>query len=288
MAQPLIWLLSQPLFWAVIGVVCGPYFFFRGFRLLQRKKLIMDIPRSTVRAAALGTVEVSGKAVGPYTLVAPLSQTECLYYRVTIKTNPKGDLRQKMQELCAPLFLDDGTGTVMIYPEGSELQLQPFCERSEYGKLALTVTGHSIGNPELAQEYCIKPGDTIFVLGTLQENPWAKKDPIAESNELSRIGPGFVSADEADLLRHEAFPCLDPTLPGGVALVSPDQFDLHPPVILMRGQGPFVISADSAREIVAKLSLKSLLYIWGGPAAALWGLWEILSRAGLLGSSFQN
>ena len=35
-------------------------------------------------------------------------------------------------------------------------------------------------------------------------------------------------------------------------------------------------------ELVAKLNLQSLLFIWGGPAAALWGLWEILNRAGLL------
>ncbi|MGA9449095.1 MAG: hypothetical protein WBV26_21810, partial [Candidatus Sulfotelmatobacter sp.] len=92
---------------------------------------------ATVRAAALGRVEVSGRAVGPYTLVAPLSHADCLYYRLAIESNPQGDLRKRIQELCAPLFLDDGTGTLMIYPQGSELLLQPSSERSEYGKLAL-------------------------------------------------------------------------------------------------------------------------------------------------------
>ena len=288
MIRIVIWLLSRRWFWAVISLVFGPYFFCRGFRLLQRKRLIMDIPRSTVRAAALGRVEVSGRAVGPYTLVAPLSHADCLYYRLAIESNPQGDLRKRIQELCAPLFLDDGTGTLMIYPQGSELLLQPSSERSEYGKLALAFTRYSEGSPEFAQEYSIKPGDTIFVLGTLQENPWAKKDPIAECNELSRIGPGFVGLGEADLMRREAFPYLDPTLPAGSALVLRNEFDLHPPVILMQGKGPFVVSTDSQREFVAKLNLKSLVYIWGGPAAALWGLWEILHRAGLLGSPFQN
>ena len=190
--------------------------------------------------------------------------------------------------MCAPLFLDDGTGTLMIYPEGSELQLQPSSERSEYGKLALAASGNFMGAAEFAQEHCIKPGDTIFVLGTLQENPWAKRNPIAESSELSRIGPGFVSEGEADLLRREAYPFLDPTRPSGVALVSSDQSDFHPRVILMRGKGPFLISTDSQRELVAKLNLRSLLYTWGGPAAALWGLWEILRRAGFLESPIQN
>jgi hypothetical protein len=67
--RQVIWLLSHPLFWAALGLVIGPYLFYRGFRLLQRKRLILDIPRSTVRTAAMGGVEVSGKAVGPYTLV---------------------------------------------------------------------------------------------------------------------------------------------------------------------------------------------------------------------------
>jgi hypothetical protein len=279
MSRLIIWLLSQPLFWAALGVVFGPFFFLRGFRLLQRKRLIMDIPRSSVRAAALGRVEIVGKAVGPYTLVSPLSQTDCIYFRVVVESNPKGDLRKKVNALCAPFFLDDGTGKLMIYPEGSELQMQPSSVRSDYGKLALAASGHSAGAPEFAQEYCIRPGDDIFVLGTLQENPWAKVNAFAESTELSRIGPGFVSRDEADLLQHEAFSCLDPALPAGVALQSSDEFDLHPPVILMRGKGPFVISTDSPGQVVAKLYWKSVLYIWGGPAAALWGLWEMLSRA---------
>lgn len=255
----------------------GPYFFFRGFRLLQRRRLIMDTPRSTIRAAALGPVELSGKAVGPYTLVAPLSQCDCLYYRVVVESNPQGDLQDKMRELSAPFFLDDGTGTLMIYPEASELQMPATSDRSEYGRLAVSMVSRSAETPEFSQEYCIRPGDEIFVRGTLRENPWAKRDPVAESSELSRIGPGFVSADEAELLRREAFPALDALLPAR-AVSSEGEFDLHPPVILMKGEGPFVISTESERDLVAKLQWRSLLYIWGGPVIALWGLWRIVSH----------
>jgi hypothetical protein len=242
----------------------------------------MDTPRSNIRSAALGRVEITGKVTGPYTLVAPMSHTDCLYYRLVIESNPQGDLSNSIHEMCAPMFIDDGTGTLMMFPHGSELLLPPCSERSEYGKLALALTRYSEGNPEFAQEYSIKPGDTIFVLGTLRENPWSKKDPVAECNELSRIGPGFVGQGEADLLRREAYPYLNPKLPSGATVASPDKFDFHPPVILMQGDGPFIISTDSQRDLVAKLNLKSFLYIWGGPAAALWGLWEILNRAGLL------
>lgn len=281
MISILIWLLTHPVLWAVIGVVVGPYFFWRGFRLLQRKRLIMDTPRSSIRSAAMGQVEVTGRAVGPYTIVAPLSHTDCFYYRLTIESNPQGDLRKQMRETCAPLFIDDGTGTLMIYPQGAELLMPPSSDRSEYEKLVFSFSRFSEGNPEFAQEYSIKPGDTLFVFGKLQENPWAKKDPISECNELSRIGPGFVGPGEADLLRREAYPYLDAALlPQSTA--TNDDFDLHPPVILMRGQSRFIISKESQRELVVELNWKSLLYIWGGPAAALWGLWEILSRAGVV------
>ena len=59
MIRILIWLLSQPLLWAWVGVILGPYCFWRGFRTLQRKRLILDTPRATVRAAALGLGETS-------------------------------------------------------------------------------------------------------------------------------------------------------------------------------------------------------------------------------------
>ena len=265
MARLLSWLLTQPLLWAGLGIVVGPVLFFRGFRLLQRKQLILDTPRSTVRSAALGSVEMSGKAVGPYTIVSPLSNTDCLYYRVTGKSTSERELvSPKMRELCAPLFLDDGTGTLMIYPEQCELDLAP---------------SFSSADGESSREYCLKAGDPICVRGTLSENPWARKDPVTESGAFSRIGPGFVSAAEADLLRRKYYPNLDPKLPSGSEIASVADFDLHPPVILMKGDGAFVISTRSEREMASNLNWKSIVYIWGGPAATIWALWQILRAA---------
>lgn len=120
--RQLIWLLSHPLSWAALGLVIGPYLFYRGFRLLQRKRLILDIPRSTVRAAAMGGVEVSGKAVAPYTLVSPLSPRDCLYYRVVIRILRKSS-SPIIDRTLRPLFIDDGTGELMICPRGAEMQL---------------------------------------------------------------------------------------------------------------------------------------------------------------------
>lgn len=285
MLRLLVWLLSQPLCWALAGVAGGPYLFFRGFRTLQLKRRIMNTPRSSIRSAAIGPVEVSGTAMGPYTLIAPMSHCECLYYRLVVESNPRGDLGKRIHEMCAPLFLNDGTGTLMIYPQGAELRMSPSCQRAEYGAaVALLATRYSRKIPEFSQEYTIKPGDKVFVLGTILENRWARSC-LTQESDLSRIGPGFVGDAEADLQRRDAFPFLETSVPAGATVQTEEQFDLNPAVMMVKGNGPFIISSDNEHELLTKLGWKSLLCIWGGPLAALVGLWVLLIvRPGLIGS----
>ncbi|HUE50841.1 MAG TPA: hypothetical protein VMO80_00755 [Terriglobales bacterium] len=116
--------------WYVLGVGIGVYLFARGFGLLRQKRLILNIPRSTIRSAAVGLIEVSGKVVGPYTLIAPLSEEECFYYRSVARLSgdsPGGSRGESLAEetLCAPFFLDDGTGRLLIDLRGADMQLIP-------------------------------------------------------------------------------------------------------------------------------------------------------------------
>src|SRR5467141_3751944 len=69
------------LLWCIVGLCAGIFLFFQGFRLLQRRHLILDTPVSKVRRASLGMVELSGLAVGPYTMVSPITERPCYYYR---------------------------------------------------------------------------------------------------------------------------------------------------------------------------------------------------------------
>src|SRR5689334_7989940 len=113
----------------------------------------------------MGPVEIAGKAVGPYTIVPPNRTEDCLcYWRVTeAKT---------VQFVSAPLYLDDGTGKLMISPRALEMSLIPaLLEPGIYG--------------------AVTPGEAIFVLGSLQQNPWAHEKDDPTRAELTRIGPGF-------------------------------------------------------------------------------------------------
>lgn len=277
----LAWLLTQPLFWAAVSVVSGPYIFFLGFQALWQKRQLMNVPISTVEGAAMGLVEISGKAIGPYTVVAPLSKEECLYYRLVVVQDPEKKFSGRVREACAPLYIDDGTGLLMVYASGAELRMNP---SHQLGNLGQATEGYRYGNdPELVQEFSIKPGDQVFIVGTLTENRWTRQ--TERDSEVSRIGPGFVSQAEADLMRCSIFEFLDPTLPSGESPDTNRVFDLNPPAILTKGNGPFFISSDSQLDLLTKLGWKSLLYIWGGPIATLWGLWELLIvRPGWIGS----
>ncbi|HJS97972.1 MAG TPA: hypothetical protein VJ756_02695 [Terriglobales bacterium] len=280
--DPLLRLLNDSLLWGPVGVVLGVYLFFRGFSLLKRKRLVMNTPRSTVRAAALGPVEVSGQATGPYTLIAPLSETECFYYRL-VTTHVKDRNKKQSFEQCAPFFLDDSTGKLLIDPAGAEIQFSPlgtFDSGSlpDYLRHFLVQHGISVADLVKVEEFCIRPEDRIVIFGTLQENPWPQppeQDPVAP------LGPGFLSEVAADL-QHRAVFELHPTGGTRVTQSSSREFDLYPPIILAKGATPFFISTFSQQEMVKNLAFQSALYIWGGPALTLFCSYSVLQRVAML------
>jgi hypothetical protein len=61
---------------------------------------------------------------------------------------------------------------------------------------------------------------------------------------------------------------------------KPEDFDLHPPTVLMKGERErtFFISYRSQRELVAQLAWEATACIWGGPLLTLIGVAYLVSR----------
>jgi hypothetical protein len=284
-------IVRSPALWGCAGVVIGVFLFFRGFPYLKRKRLIENTPTSTVRSAPLGAVEVSGKVVGPYTLISPISESDCFYYRAVARSSSKEDKSTIEETLYAPFFIDDGTGLVLVDPRGAEMELQPFLDQ-EYSPSAgdafirrfLVRRGLSSEFPATLQEYCIRAGDHLFVLGTLRENTGLESAAQCLAAGVGQEAQGFLSEAAADLQRAAAIEAMLP--PGGIVRATPkvrparsEAFDLNPPVVLMKGvKGePFFISWRSERDVIGQLALRSILHIWGGPIVALIGVWLLVN-----------
>ncbi len=196
------------MFYCAIGICAGLYVFFRGFRLLQRRHLILDTPVSKIRSAPMGLVELSGLAVGPYTMVAPITARPCYCYRTFVwewKQSGKNKQWVKVAAECmhVPFFLDDNTAKVMVDPRGADLDLhcdfqQQFCdslfttkeEAPDNVRNFLLRYGVSTTNKIKVEEFCIKPKNALFVLGTLDENPGLEltPEPIHDNEFISLTG----------------------------------------------------------------------------------------------------
>lgn len=202
---------GKTVLYAFIGVFVGIGLFIRGFRVLQRKRLILDTPTSHVRSAAIGLVELNGLAVGPHTLVSPITQRPCFYYRTAVwKEVGSGKNRhweQKIDErFHVPFFLQDETGMVLIDPNGAEMDIH--CDfKAEYNHSMLTTLGVPPRVVEFAgrngvtlddnvrvEEYCLKPRNAMYVLGTLATNtalaPTPVPVPTTSSLTISKLDLG--------------------------------------------------------------------------------------------------
>lgn len=204
---------SGLLVWSLVGFCAGIVLFFYGFRLLQRRRLILDTPFSKIRSASLGMVEISGLATGPYTMLAPITGRPCYYFRTLVwewKQHGRKKDWVKIAGECmhVPFFLDDNTARMLIDPRGADLDLhrdfqEEFCDSffttkdpaPETVRTFLARHGVMTNNKIKVEEFCLKPKNALFILGTVAENNGLEvtPQPLRESEEISSVSLGKFS-----------------------------------------------------------------------------------------------
>ena len=185
-----------------IAIAGGMYFFFLGFQLLARKRLLLATPTSKIRSAALGLVEVNGMAAGPYTMSAPITGKPCFLYRTAAWQQREGKKQEwekvADETLHLPFFIDDSTGQVLVEPLGADLDLHRDF-REEYAvsffssnlddvppRVSVFLARHGIVPDRRLriEERSIKPEDALFIAGTLTENPGVQVRPFSTRGDL--------------------------------------------------------------------------------------------------------
>jgi hypothetical protein len=192
------------------AIVGGLYFFFLGFQLLARKRLLASTPNSRIRSAALGLVEINGRATGPNTMPAPATGRPCFLYHTIAWQKPEGksDWKKVADEtLHLPFFVDDTTGKMLIEPLGAELDLERDFQEEYATSLFFSsddiplrvrsfLARHTVSYDRSLRvaEYVIKPDDALFVAGTVTENPGVELRP-RHSETLHQNSASIPGAD---------------------------------------------------------------------------------------------
>jgi hypothetical protein len=185
-----------------VAIAGGLYFFFVGFHLLERKRLLLSTPTSRIRSAALGLVEINGMAAGPYTMPAPITGKPCFLYQTTAWQQRDGKKQEwekvADETLHLPFFIDDSTGQLLIEPLGADLDLHHDF-REEYGasffssnlddvppRVSVFLSRHGIvpARRVRIEERSIKPEDALFIAGTLTENPGVQVRPFSLRSDV--------------------------------------------------------------------------------------------------------
>lgn len=193
--------------WAGIGAVVGVVLFVRGFQMLRVKRLILNTPASKVRSASMGLVEITGLAKGPSTIPAGITGEPCYYYRAIIwQLRQSGKSEEWKQVACeslyVPFFVEDATGELLIDPQGADFDIERnFKEEFDASFFSsgrnmlpenvanfLARNGISFNENTRVEEYCVKPDNPLFILGTLctDSNPetWDPAPHIASGTSL--------------------------------------------------------------------------------------------------------
>src|SRR5262245_7698703 len=119
--MPSIWALGS-----IAAVGGGTWAFVHGFRSLRVQRLIQDTPTAKVRSMAMGMVELEGALTSRSRTNAPFSNADCVWWEVELQTirsgkGPRQWTTVHRERSGHPFYLDDGTGTALIYPQDAQV-----------------------------------------------------------------------------------------------------------------------------------------------------------------------
>jgi len=259
---------------SALAVGTGALAFVHGFRSLRLQQLIRDTPTAKVRSLAMGIVELQGTLSSRSRTRAPFSDRDCVWWEVELQT-----LRQSNKGLktwntvhreCSghPFYVDDGTGTALIYPQGAEIKAGDVVseETSGFGvpepyasfmeSRALAMRHLWVVGPMRFLERSLSEGHAVFVLG--------RAEPRARSVE--------VSMDE-DALKATGTDAV------GARYVR--EHDGRCMAVIRKGrQDPVLLISDrSEKSMTMEYGLKAFGGLVGGPLLAMFGLWCLVELA---------
>ncbi len=162
----------------VVAVIMFRYAFY----FLQLKRRIENTPTSRIRSVAMGMVEVKGCALRRYALVSPMTQTPCVFYRLT-KYRRQRNNQWRVSSVSSsdniPFLVEDDTGRIEVDPAGCRVSAGTKQE-GRPGQVGFALsTGDS---DDKWVEEVIVDGTLLYVLGYAALKREDRTKPAAKKN----------------------------------------------------------------------------------------------------------
>lgn len=202
----------------VLLALAGGWFVRRGFRRWRQRTRIKNTPTESVQALSIGPSQIKGTVVTEDRdpLPAPFTEEECVVVKYEVKesTDSSGDNwnTKAIETVFRPFYIDDGTGSVLVEPHDKttfELDSDGWTETyvdslskgperikefvREHPELSFPGDGVGQIKDRKYRQKIIKPGDSVYVFGTVQ--PREQSGGHAASNE-DRLVVKKVEDDE--------------------------------------------------------------------------------------------
>ena len=178
-------ILLHPVIMVPVGVALGGWIFRKGLQGLRDGIAVANTPNAKVASAAVGLVELHGRAVTAEPLQAAITGRPCVWWDVTVSLwYEDSDRNHQWRQVAARyggridvIELEDDTGRVPVWLKGANRLLTSQSWRSS--KSALPARGlallNELGFPWngsrdiMVTEECLEADATLYVLGTLGE-----------------------------------------------------------------------------------------------------------------------
>lgn len=259
---------------SALAVGAGAVAFAHGFRSLRLQRLIRDTPTAKVRSLAMGLVELQGALRSRSRTHAPFTDKDCVWWEVELQTLRQSNKGLKHWQTVHrersghPFYLDDGTGTALVYPQDAEVRAGDVVSEETHGfgvpePYAGYMQSRELGmrhlwsmGPMRFRERVLDEGRAVYVLGRAEPKPHAVEISMDE-DVLEATGTDAIGA------RHVR------------------EHDGRCTAVIRRGRRDpaLLISDHSEKSMTTEYGFKAFGGLVGGPLLTMFGLWCLMELA---------
>jgi hypothetical protein len=293
-----------------IFFVVGWLVFRYGFTEYRSRLSVTGTATAKANSAAIGLVELSGRAYAANPSEAPVTKTQCAFWRVVVQHKGDksfrwaewtwNDVMKRSSGLLDGLVLQDETGQVPVWPRDAEVipvrQVwrstqgdAPDDVKQFFGKLGLEWPSKWSRSPVKITEERIEQGGPLYVMGTLAErrqipatkqgwfttllDRWAPSSPEAPPENVQSFSGTFSYARKVGLRWFAKD--LRPLAPAWL----PPEMNPHDVLVWKGDQGrPFIVSGVLEPQALRALSRRAWLFLFGGAGLMVLMLWQFLEK----------